>query len=351
MSESTSQSAGILTRFEQAVSDALVVSTRNVIRAASPFLYNIDLSVTASFTELDLMYKERNSRFLKVASLCIPYKNHNGATIEVPVTPVYQPVERQSFHTITLRHTDGGTVVILIRESDNYVIGLRVYLNEQESLHSPWLIFRGVSLPSRFRNVVEMRYDLAYDETIVDMKFGKNTLSDIVQFLFGFRTNPQQRSTDKGKLLMCSLFILFGEAQRFKSARDWILRASQRVLPEKIPMSIAGIFRKWSDLSKLCFELYLACKKGSEDGLRDATSNWKLAERFQENTVLKFRNLQNNIDLNCLLGSEVLLLKHDFNFCTRIIMFLQGYKEDLMIRKYNIKKIFGKNIGSVAISG
>lgn len=333
--------------FERALRYALTRSTLNVIKATNgcTLLYNIDLSVTPSSTELGLMYKRRHGRFLSICPLAFQYQKGNDTDTEgkVPVTPAYTAVECQTFHTITIRHTDVATVVVLIRESDNYVVGIRVYRNEDESHIAPWLTFRGVQLPRRFRNVVEMDYDYAY-ETIVDINFGKNTLADIVEFLVSLRTNPKQNAAENGKLLFRSLFLLFGEAQRFRVVRNWILRTSQCGTPENIPMNIANIFRKWSDFSKICFEyrlgIYEHTKFSNSSIYKDAMLSVITAENAHAHTVLKFRDSQKKF---CLVGGEVLLLKHDFDWCTRILMRLNGYEGDLNLKNYNIRRRHGRN--------
>lgn len=163
MSDNNAQSA--ITSFEQAMCTALVRSTDNVTRAANyqHGLFNIDLSFTPSITELKQMYQTRHHHFQSISSLEIPYQEHNGTKCKVPVTPIYQAVENQTFHTVTISRTDGATMVVLIRESDNYVVGIRVFLTKNEALNAPWFIFKGIELPSRFRNVVEMHYGYSYE--------------------------------------------------------------------------------------------------------------------------------------------------------------------------------------------
>ena len=70
--------------------------------------------------------------------------------------------EFHTFHTVTIRGR-GVTLVVLVRDSDNYVLAVKVYLTEEESRVAPWFLFKGVKLPSRFKNVVPTHYSFGHD--------------------------------------------------------------------------------------------------------------------------------------------------------------------------------------------
>lgn len=354
MSDSYEQAAKELNEFYQAVDNAFVASTVNALWDATCFDVLPDFAISATPTryELGYLFRTRNRHYKKIASLNLPYQKLSGQDDEIPVTPVLQKnVELHTFHTVTI-HGDGGVkVAVLIRDADNYVVAVKVYVTEEEFVSAPWLVFRGVKLPKRFKNKKEMKYGDGHQH-ISKMLFGKNTLTELVKFLVDLSIDPTQNSTMEGSLLFASLFLLLGEAQRFRKARNWTMRTIRCKNPKKVPLAITLMFLSWLDLSKTIFQLVLglettravapemmAMKLEDNCFMTKALKEWERCRKEhndQKHCGLKFKNSEGFITLGCLLGGEVLLLRHDVELCTQILMRKYGFTGNVKLDRIRL---------------
>lgn len=70
--------------------------------------------------------------------------------------------------------------------------------------------------------------------------------------------HPDQEITDEGQRLVCTLFVLFGEAQRFAKARKWVIDAVASDIALTLSPPLAKLFRDWKGMSKTGMRLYVA---------------------------------------------------------------------------------------------
>ncbi|VAH35504.1 unnamed protein product [Triticum turgidum subsp. durum] len=163
------------------------------------------------------LIQSQQERYFNISSLLLSITKEDGKS-ETKVPP-----DKQSFHSISIRCDDGAVLEILIRENDNYVVGFRVYLNIEARNETPWRTF-GVKLPSRLWVSEPTKYKSQHGE-LEKVQFGQGILLKIVDFLKDLQRHPDQEMTDLGQRYVCTLFLLFGEAQRFAKARQWVLDA------------------------------------------------------------------------------------------------------------------------------
>ncbi|KAF7006870.1 hypothetical protein CFC21_021870 [Triticum aestivum] len=349
MSDSQVQAIEELDEFYKAVDRVLVASTVKIIDVARyDVIPNFDISETPTRRELGRLFNRRNSHFKSIASLNIQYDKLSGQNDEIPVTPVY-PLDDEfhTFHTVTIRGR-GVTLVVLVRDSDNYVLAVKVYLTEEESRVAPWFLFEGVKLPSRFKNVVPTNYSFGHDYK-GEIKFGKNVLPKLMDFMVQLRLDPGQTATDKNNLLLGALFVLLGEAQQFRRVRNWTMRTLRCIEPKPVPKCLSLLFQSWSDISKTIFHFVLGLESmrliapqtkslDLEENyfMMKALEEWENSRRVHNDMKqcgLKYRNSEGEISLGCLLGGELLLLRHDPILCTKILMRRQDFAGDVNLCK------------------
>lgn len=140
--------------------------------------------------------------------------------------------------------------------------------------------------------------------------------------------HPDQEITDEGQRLVCTLFVLFGEAQRFAKARKWVIDAVASDIALTLSPPLAKLFRDWKGMSKTGMRLYVALyeernlfikykeRYGSqvdyfnpyEDVVKEAKEACIDKEREHHRANLCFRTRPTaEVDLSFLLGGELLL--------------------------------------------
>ena len=174
-----------------------------------------------------------------------------------------------------------------------------------------------------------------------NVQFGKGILRRIFNFFKDLQLNPNQEVTDEGQRFVCTVFILFGEAQRFAKARQWVIDAIDRDIAQTPSAPLIKLFNDWKGLSKTGMKLYVALWeernllfKYKERYEKQAgyinpyervvkLANEACASKEQEHRKanLCFRRRPTaEIDLSLLLGGEILLVKHDEEFgCKALI--------------------------------
>lgn len=337
-----------LKKFEEAQREAERVAFAKSLKAISAELQTFWLPIEPSAADFLRLIQSRQERYFNIASLLLSITKEDGKTeIKVPVTPKSQDEpDKQSFHSISIRCDDGAVLEILIRENDNYVVGFRVYLNIEARNETPWRTF-GAKLPSRLGVYEPTKYKSQHVE-LEKVQFGQGILLKIVNFLKDLQLHPEQEMTDLGQRYVCTLFILFGEAQRFAKAKQWVLNAidSPIALTPKAPLT--KLFRDWSGLSKTGMELYVAMweernllfkyKDRFEHQAGYVNPYESLVKIAKEACIRKelehhaanlcFRSRPTSeVDLSLLLGGELLLVCHDDEFSCKAII-REGVKYD-----------------------
>lgn len=343
MSDSTKQADRELTKFQAAQRDAERAAVVNAFRAINAetdlktFLFPVE-PTASNFHEL---YQLRHNRYVNICSILLSITKEDGKTvIKVPVTPKHQEEpKKQSYHSISIRCEDGAILEILIRENDNYIVGFRVYLTAEAKDQTPWRTF-GEKIPSRLGKSDPTRYE-SHHVKLEKVQFGHGILLRIFKFLKQLQEVPEQEVTDEGQRFICTLFVLFGEAQRFSKARQWVINAVASDIALTPDAPLIKLFRDWRGLSKTGMKLYVAMWeernlfiKYKERYERQAgyvnpyervvkAAKQACAQKEQEHRKagLSFRSRPTaDVELSFLLGGELLLVKHDEEFCSKALI-------------------------------
>jgi hypothetical protein len=185
---------------------------------------------------------------------------------------------------------------------------------------------------------------LTYFHVIVysgKVQFGQGILLKIFNFLKELQLHPNQEVTDEGQRFVCTLFILFGEAQRFAKARKWVIDAVDCDIALTPSAPLAKLFRDWKGLSKTGMRLYVALWEEREllfkykeryehqagyvnpyeSVVKEAKEACIDKEQEHSRANLCFRARPTaEVDLSFLLGGELLLVKHDEEFSCKALI-------------------------------
>lgn len=170
--------------------------------------------------------------------------------------------------------------------------------------------------------------------------FGDGAVSDAVDFFCTFEANPHQQSTNQGKLHCQLFFLLFGEGPRFRIAQQWAIDNALNAIWQNPAAVICELLHDYSKLCACSFHIYQHyveipfldallddLKESSPFActLSDAKKAWEVLEAKYASSGMVFRRGDGKITLESLVGGELLLLNHDYKFCTRILMREAGY--------------------------
>lgn len=303
----------------------IIRNVRNHKQVTLGDLPSFELPPSSTRQDFLRLCKSRVARFTIIAPIIFPGRPlDNGTAVNVPVTPPHHQdmIADHTFHTINMSQ-DAATVQILVREADNYVIAFRCYHSTDPKDSTPcWCIFPNDILPEYFGEKTKIQYSSSYG-AIEEIAFGQGVLPALFVFLLSFKDNPHQATTGQGKNFIGLLFVLFGEAQRFNIALGWVLRNFDNPVWQYPSTEMCLVFHNWSALSKCYFKLYEAYQ-GMQSNAQDCVKRMQLVKEDwaklekQLCPPLKFRDGAGNITSECLLGSEIQLLKFDKDLCTRI---------------------------------
>ncbi|XP_037488276.1 uncharacterized protein LOC119366614 isoform X1 [Triticum dicoccoides] len=342
MSTSTKQADRELNKFLNAQRDADIAAAANSFRTilAETVLKTFDFPIEPTAADFRRLFQLRHQRYVNVSSMLLSIAKEDGTFVNVPVTPKNQTEPKnQSFHSISIICGDGAILEFLIREHDNYVIGFRVYLSIQAKDVTPWRTF-GEDVPSRLGKSDPTNYNSSHVK-LGKVQFGKGILGRIFNFFKDLQLHPNREITDDGQRFVCTVFILFGEAQRFTKARQWVIDATDRDIAQTPNAPLIKLFNDWKGLSKTGMKLYVALweernllfkykdryeKQAGyinpyEHVVKLANEACASKEREHRRANLCFRQRPTaEIDLSLLLGGEILLVKHDEEFgCKALI--------------------------------
>lgn len=283
-------------------------------------LFRIEFPLRPTSAQFREFYTATLERYQAICFMSLPGVLYDGTPVQIPVTtPSY--IEEETYHTIVIRLDDGSVVEFLIQESNNYVVGFRVYLNELDRDAAPWFVFKTVKLPRYFGICIPISYHLSYS-SVESVLFGNGAISDAVDFFFTFRANPHQQSTNQGV------------------AQQWAKDNALNAIWQNPPTLICQVLHDYSKLCDCSFHLYqylveIPFLDALLDDLKelspfartlsDAKKTWEEYEAKYASAGMVFRRGDGKITLESLVGGELLLLNHDYKFCTRILMREAGY--------------------------
>ncbi|XP_037452780.1 uncharacterized protein LOC119323280 [Triticum dicoccoides] len=304
-------------------------------------LFRIEFPLRPTPDQFMEFYRVTRERYEAISFMSVPGVLYDGRPVQIPVTaPSY--IGEETYHTIVIRLDNGYVVEFLVQESNNYLVGLRVYRIENQRNAAPWFVFKRVTLPPYFGQCIPISYPLSYSNVGLVL-FGAGAVSAAVDFFSTFLENPHQQSTDQGKLHCQLFFLLFGEGPRFRIAQQWArdnaLNANWQN-PQAVLLELLHDYSKLSDCSLHLYQYYVEIPflDALSDDLKelspfartlsDAKNSWEQFEakyaKF-ENSGLVFRRGDGKIMLQSLVGGELLLLNYNYKFCTRIQMRQAGY--------------------------
>lgn len=171
----------------------------------------------------------------------------------------------------------------------------------------------------------------------------KEKFPEIFKFFVSFDVpHPEKRkATQEGRVILSASFVFFCEFIRYRIVGNWMLLGLSRDwnMPLRIPRNFPALLRDWSYLSKLVFALYLAIlelpmlhalpeeeKKTCPfiETMPDARKDWKDRQQVQPAISFFFDN-EKDMQLEWLCGEHIMLLRHEYASCDKILMRLIGY--------------------------
>ncbi|KAK1620735.1 hypothetical protein QYE76_026252 [Lolium multiflorum] len=307
-----------------------------------PFIF---LSSRPTQRDLLRFIRESNDMYLKHCPFSITVKLKDGTKKEVPVTPAMtDDIEKHTHHIIVMvRESDGTEVHFLIEHFSNYLRAFRVVLKGEQKDLKPWLILglRNV-LPKKFDPYININCGTGYG-ALDNVTLHREKFSQIFELFLSFNVpHPEDiHLTDDEELLVWTSFICCCEILRIEVVKQWVLLGitQHQSKPLKIPFGFPGLLRDWK---VLCLLVYLLITSLLEKDMLDAVpeselgdyhfldsmkhtrDEWKDRQVTQDAIKFFFADKE-NVKVEWLCGEHVTLLRHNFEYCNKLLIRYLGY--------------------------